>query len=150
MSAGQLIVVTVALGLAGGFAIWFGEQESRPLLRYGGAASLVGAIALVLMAGPPHPPPGPASRVAAAAPPLRHPFAHAPRHPAPDATRHPLAFPLRHSPAVAVPDGVPISVAQPLGVPAAAALTPARQVQVANMVERTVRGGPWSRRKPPR
>src|SRR5438128_1983856 len=68
MSAGQLIVVTVALGLAGGFAIWFGEQESRPLLRYGGAASLVGAIALVLMAGPPHLPPGPASRVAAPSP----------------------------------------------------------------------------------
>jgi len=70
MTAGQLIVVTVALGLAGGFAIWFGEHESRPLLRYGGAASLVGAIALILMAGPPHLPPGPPARVAAEVPAL--------------------------------------------------------------------------------
>src|SRR5438105_4928372 len=52
MSAGQLIVVTVALGLAGGFAIWFGEQESRPLLRYRRPASLVRALPLILMAAP--------------------------------------------------------------------------------------------------
>src|SRR5205823_8964281 len=70
-SAGQLIVITAALGLIGGFLIWFGEEEARPLLRYGGAASLVGAIALILMAGPAHLPPGPPDRVMADVPALR-------------------------------------------------------------------------------
>ena len=70
MSAGQLIVITVALGLFGGFAIWFGEEEASPLFRYGGAVFLVGALALILTTGPAHFP-GPPDRVMAEVPALR-------------------------------------------------------------------------------
>ena len=78
MSAWQLIAVTAALGLFGGLLIWSGEEESRPVVRYGGAACLVGAVALILLAGPAHLPSGPADRVLADAPALAPSPADAP------------------------------------------------------------------------